>query len=279
MTSPATGLEPDPVLAPFVRVAARELQRALDEAEEGPDLAVIVARARELDPRIPEAMQLEAGALADVVPLSGPHRRGVSSDMLAAFTGPARDELERRLTGATPLPRRVAPTWRWRAVAAGALVAAAAVVVIWIGARREGFEREGDSSLMSAERTAEDREQGGRARAKGRASTAGSGRPRPSPVAPETTGAADDPSADDARSLADLDAEAQRLWAGGDVDGAARLFERIIRSGERSRVVELAYGDLMAIARQRGETARLAELRRAYVRRFPNGRFSADLAP
>ena len=73
-----------------------------------------------------------------------------------------------------------------------------------------------------------------------------------------------------------LDAEAQALWRAGDLDGAQAVFEQIVGKGGKSSLADVAYGDLLTLARQRGDHAREAELWRAYLRRFPKGRHADD---
>ncbi len=76
--------------------------------------------------------------------------------------------------------------------------------------------------------------------------------------------------------LAQLDRAAQDAWRVGDLPEAERLFARITVIGHRERVVELAYGDLFTLARQRGSSWREVVLWREYLVRFPNGQFSDD---
>jgi hypothetical protein len=77
-------------------------------------------------------------------------------------------------------------------------------------------------------------------------------------------------------SWAALDREARAAWRRGDREAARALFAAIVTSdAERSRV-ELAYGDLMVLARLSGDQAELRRLRRAYLRRFPSGLYAED---
>ncbi len=80
----------------------------------------------------------------------------------------------------------------------------------------------------------------------------------------------------DKRTLQTLDAQAQRLWRAGDLDGAARIFVRMTQHGGDQRYVELAYGDLVSLAQQRGRPEQIHALWREYLERFPGGRFSTD---
>jgi hypothetical protein len=76
--------------------------------------------------------------------------------------------------------------------------------------------------------------------------------------------------------LRELDAQAQALWRAGDLDGAEGLFEEIVAKGGKSSLADVAYGDLLTLARQRGKQAHEIELWRAYLRRFPRGRHADD---
>ncbi|MFO0636979.1 MAG: hypothetical protein U0168_29465 [Nannocystaceae bacterium] len=80
----------------------------------------------------------------------------------------------------------------------------------------------------------------------------------------------------------DLDAlrrmsdEARALWRAGDRVGADRRFAQVIAQGGRSPLVELAWGDRFAIARQLGDEAGLLSRWGTYLRRFPRGRYADD---
>ena len=76
--------------------------------------------------------------------------------------------------------------------------------------------------------------------------------------------------------LAALDALANKKWKAGDHKGATKLFEEIVRRGNRGRRADLAFGDLFSLARQQGLHQREASLRRRYLARFPRGRFADD---
>ncbi|MEM6293898.1 MAG: hypothetical protein AAGA54_21660 [Myxococcota bacterium] len=71
-----------------------------------------------------------------------------------------------------------------------------------------------------------------------------------------------------------LDRRAQAKWKAGDRGGAARDFRKIVKIGGRRKAVELAYAELFALARQRGDD--LSSLWRDYLRTFPKGRYAAE---
>ncbi|MEM7158427.1 MAG: hypothetical protein AAF799_36650 [Myxococcota bacterium] len=77
-----------------------------------------------------------------------------------------------------------------------------------------------------------------------------------------------------AERLRILDERAQSRWKAGDVQGAQKIYRALVRVGGRHPRVELAYAELFALGRQRGED--LAPLWRAYLRRFPNGRYTRE---
>lgn len=98
--------------------------------------------------------------------------------------------------------------------------------------------------------------------------------PEPEPVpepAPEPTKS---PTVSMADRLETLDKRAQQKWSAGDLDGARRDFRKIVRLGGKRKRVELAYAELFALARQRGED--LSGLWREYLRKFPKGRYARD---
>ena len=70
--------------------------------------------------------------------------------------------------------------------------------------------------------------------------------------------------------------EANNLWKRGDLAGATHRFEQIARAGRRTMLGELAWGDLFAIDRNIGDASRMIRRWKAYLRRFPRGRFADD---
>ncbi len=101
----------------------------------------------------------------------------------------------------------------------------------------------------------------------------------PEPVAPDPEVASEPapapaPTVSLSDRLATLDARAQKKWAAGDLDGARRDFRKIVKLGGKRKRVELAYAELFALARQRGED--LSGLWREYLRKFPKGRYARE---
>lgn len=93
-----------------------------------------------------------------------------------------------------------------------------------------------------------------------------------------TPGDDDAPSAEAARGVDEAIAGAERrarlARERGDAKAAAAAYRQIVRVGGRRRSVELAYGELFALARQQG--ADPGPLWRAYLRRFPRGLYAQD---
>lgn len=84
------------------------------------------------------------------------------------------------------------------------------------------------------------------------------------------------PKADPKPSLEEVDAAARAAWRGGDRAEARRLYGEVVRRGGKRNLAEMAYGDLMAIARQTGARGEEAKLWRAYLAKFPKGAFADD---
>ena len=88
---------------------------------------------------------------------------------------------------------------------------------------------------------------------------------------PRAKSSAPGPSRDD--RLRAIDAEARAAWAKGDLATAEAKFGELVRTGGRSSIADVAYGDLFSVLRQRGRTAQLPEHWRRYASRFPEGRY------
>ena len=74
--------------------------------------------------------------------------------------------------------------------------------------------------------------------------------------------------------LVRLDARARESWREGRYTHAIEDFERIVALGGRHQLAELAFGDLLTLARQgHGDET---TLQRRYLDRFPRGRYADD---
>ena len=79
-----------------------------------------------------------------------------------------------------------------------------------------------------------------------------------------------------AARLAELDARAQKQLAAGDTTGATTTLRKLVASGGKRSVVQLAYGDLFTLAHRGGTPADQRKLWREYLTKFPKGRFADD---
>lgn len=93
--------------------------------------------------------------------------------------------------------------------------------------------------------------------------------PKPTPQKARPRGPADD-------VLEQLDAEAQARWRAGDLAGAEAKFRELIRRAKKRSWIELAYGDLFALARQAHGAEQEQRLWREYLRKYPRGRHADD---
>ncbi|HWB76641.1 MAG TPA: hypothetical protein VG755_16865 [Nannocystaceae bacterium] len=211
--------------------------------------------------------------------------------VLDGLVGDARESIDRmvaqrrmrpipELAIARPIPRRRG------AIIAGVALLAAAVVLVLGGLRwvERGTQDDVDASREQAFSSQVEGGPDGVAHeveppVRPRAPTIAPPTPVPAPAPVIATPNAEPPrnavrpSVDQLRALAE---DAHRRWRAGDRAGAEAKFERIVKLGGRSSAAELAYGDLFALARQLHDTAKQRARWRAYVKRFPKGRFADD---
>lgn len=272
-----------------------EVRAELDDVPTPPPagLADVFARAQRIDPSlvlpIDEAERLDAiddDALDRVASI------GSLDTLIAgarAVLGAEADAMERR---GAPLPSVVVPARsgrsRWIATAAivGAMAAGLVLAIVaWRGDRLDdGTSREYSGANQTA--TVQESEQAA-------SREVIEARPRviaPAPAVPEVvvepepevvvepapevpTVRTPRPVASVDDRLAALDAEARAAWARGDRSGAQAAFESMVRIGGTRAIVDLAFGDLFELARQRGDSAAETKLWARYVRRFPSGRY------
>ena len=280
----------------FVADARQAAQRMRARSLAEPCFDDVVERARGLDPHVvpPAAERPE-----DVLELHGTERgtaaeEAALDEMIAgARAAVGRRVAHRRLDGvpAPPVATKPAPKRRsWIVAGALAMTAAAAVIGLFAMQSTALIEQdEVDSRGEQAARSTPSDRSEGHAHPAPPAPARKAPRPEPKeameveveeePViveeAPEKPRISAAERAEKRRTrLADLAAQAQREWRNGDLGEARRLFERIVAEGGRSRQAEMAYADLFALARQRGQGQ--GKLWRAYLRRFPRGRFADD---
>lgn len=267
-------------LDPFVEGYRSRLDTAVADREI-PDLDVVVRRAAVLNP---DAVPLDFDGVASE---RDPEYVAALSPLVQAY----RERLDEQIevsSGACAPRSRVRP---WMLVAS---LAAAALVVVWgVGELRAvRAQQHDDAQARSAAVDASQREvadgqaserqvQRVPSRTQRRATA-----PRVEPVTPQAPdvpqvpgAATDKPVAinkklDRDERIAALDAQARRAWKEGDRGTAQRRFRTIVKIGGRRKAVEIAFAELFSLVRQQGKQP-VADWK-AYLRRFPQGRYAAD---
>lgn len=250
--------------------------RMQDLGAEEDDL--LIGRARDLDQDEPLTETMSAGELAE----------------LAAINADARSLLdaaldERRLASipAVQLPRKRG-RWTWAAAAAIVLIAGVAGATSLVRSYSSDQAATDHTGFEAEDRAVPD-DNGGRTQTNAPVTheatvkhpdpeerptvvveDSASEPPPPAAPSPAQKTKADDLDA----KLARLDAEAQDLWRKRDLAGAEKKFRTIVRLGGRSEYAQQAYGELFAIAHQTHGPAEQEKLWRAYLRRFPRGRYA-----
>lgn len=98
----------------------------------------------------------------------------------------------------------------------------------------------------------------------------------PAPVAPAPTHSRVVARPSVGERLEAIDARGRAAWKRGDLAAAEAAFTELVRIGGRRPIVDIAYGDLFELARQRRDPASEARLWRTYLKRFPNGRYADE---
>lgn len=278
-----------PTLEDFAAALAGAVEAGLRENPPRSDLADVLARARAID-----AAAIPPGILATIGEAEHAEEHDRPDPGLASFAAAMRVQVERsvrdRELAAVPVPRR---PLRRRPIATAAVLAVAAVALLGWGWSRLGstvLDPDGARDPMGAAGAAIDTDDGARPY-HDRRDDSSKHAPALEPEAhepaatesiePELESApAPAPATVDrakaAPSLDELEARARERWAAGDLDGADALFRRVVRRAAKSSRAELAYGDLFAIAKQRGGRDALAGVWREYLRKFPHGRYADD---
>ncbi len=306
-------LHDDPELDAFLADVVDGVEYDVDDDGAVPDLAAVVALAHAMDPsRVSAAAVEEVAAYAPIVALDAGRRfRHTRDDLeMNAFVQQVRahvdQEVARELSQPQPQrePEREAPSasrYWW----VGALVAAALVLGIGIGTLQatrlfeESYTSEQNEALHS-DRADEEEPQAAVHRQPERTPVPAV-EPTPAPAPEDAPAHVDEEEAPlaaepEARrapkkrrakeivppqesledELARLDREAHAAWQAGQLGRAEQLFGEIARRDKTGKLAGLAYGDLFTLARQRGDKAREVALWKAYLKRFPRGRFADD---
>jgi hypothetical protein len=249
------------------------VERELAAVRVQPDLGDVLARARRLDPtraldrlaRVGDLDALVAGAHATIARAAENVERSAVAPIV--WTRPAR--------GA-----------RWAALAA---IAAAVLLAVGLGlglrarvldaSARPDYSganqtAEGDAWSEAAIETPPARPP--RAATTPRAPIVAPSVPAPAPIATPVDRREPARKRVVVDELAAIDREARAAWKRGDLAAAEAGFEALVRRGGRRSLVDLAFGDLFELARQRGDAAKDARLWRRYVERFPTGRYADE---
>ena len=276
-----------------------KIDAELARAQVRPDVDAVVRRARELDPEL----AVSDPSAAEVEPVVDD---GTDGAALAPFVAALRGRIDNTLDERRLRPQPVFVRQRRPGVVA-AVLALAAVVAIGIGIASvvDGDRLQGESGDAPRDLAGDLRD----GKQVGGVAEPATPRPRdrgpkkaavvpPSEVSPppaETPEAAPTPPPPPeieptaarrprarpkapkqtlAERLADLDAKAQAAWRSGRRGEAEAAYKEIVARGGRRREAELAYGELFALTRRRGGDP--APLWRAYLRKFPRGRYADD---
>jgi len=271
-------------LQPWVEAFSGRLDEAIEDEAPPADLAAVLERARELSASVPEDETIEAegeeqtpAAIAEALTPFVLAYRGQLNARVGDVAMPPRPG------GHSQTPMRVT-LW----IAGGAL--AAAMLLVWVVGELRGSDRAVAQDGPGVQAVDAVRESNAGGSAKTRVEPVVK-RPRKvapkrevvpieEPIAevPEEPEAVVEPDPEPKQTLGErideLDARARRKWRAGDRESAERIFRKIIAIGGRRRAVQVAYGDLFALVRQQGNDP--SSLWRAYLKRFPKGRFAAD---
>ena len=296
----------DPAFEAFVEDAREGIEREHERGGAAPDFLAMLEKARALDAAaVPDAWIEEAARLAPVIELREGRRLrqqhddsgmdAIVADVRAAMTHEIGVELARRVRSsdvAEAVPTR--RTWALGLAAAALLIIGSAGLLTAKLAERGGESRpleavaehrapavESELEARTVERdpaASESTDEDGNA---GETDTAEDGIADESAEVSSGDAAAGSSRArassqSVAERLAALDAEAHAAWKAGDLARARANFETIVAIGGRHRLADLAYGDLFTLARTAGDERREAQLWKAYLRRFPRGRFADD---
>ena len=278
-------------LTGFVVDSREALDRRIESAPRSATFDEMMQRAHALAPDVVDASKLaESSGLAPVVDLHRPREdNGLDRFVQEARGGVEAKVRERRMgpisTGPVPA---VAPAGGKRWIAAVVVAAAGLLGVVYFAAPQimtPSVTEEAEQALLIEDRAGTEGDAVERA-------------PEPVPKRPaeraEPAPAVEEPEAEPepevdvevprARprvpvakvDLVSLAAEAERQWRAGELAAAEKTLRKIVKRGGRSRHAENAFSDLFALAHRRGDRSARKRWWRAYLDRFPRGRFADD---
>ncbi|MGH1342194.1 MAG: tetratricopeptide repeat protein [Nannocystales bacterium] len=300
--------EPDPALAELVSEVATHLM-ATDEAV--PDFLAVVSRAHAIAPEtIPQSAVDEVGQYAPIISLkhAGRLKTGQHDPALDTFVGDVRGHVDHELVRARV--RRGSASGETdqgshRRGGFGIAIAAGLVLALGVGAGLATafdlggglWSAEGDApneAMLSPRPAVEQESQLAGGLANGAASNVEpvTPAPRPDPTSatpppqpqpqPQLSPAPVQHARPKRRArtpsrrerLAALERDANAAWQARKLDKAEATFRKIIAIDGRGSWGESAYGELFTLQRQRGRSS--VALWKAYLKRFPDGRFADD---
>lgn len=254
-----------------------------------PDFAAMVARARAQAPeRVSAEMVAEAAALAPVLDIrsrtAAPREPDLDTLVGDAKAGVDRMVEARRLEPIPPLRRSPRSRRMIAAIVTVSLAAAAAILVFAIPRMGGDVQTvDGSENPAQAFHNNDGEDPSGTAVVPAPREPAPQRLDSPPAIEPVVEVIDEAPEAtrprphhhsdDELRALSD---EAHALWRKGDRKGAEQRFVKITKLGGRGVLAELAWGDLFALARQMGDGGKPSARWRAYLDKFPRGRYADD---
>jgi hypothetical protein len=301
----------DPELDDFLADVVDGVEYDLDEDGAAPDLAAVVALAHAIDPsRVSATAVQEVEAYAPVVALeTGRRFRETRDDLdMHALVQQVRAQVDQEVARELSQPAAAVadePAQTRRYWWVGVLVAAALVLGIGIGAVQatrlfEAANETDQSEALHSDRADEDETRSAVHREPVEVEPESKPAREPEAIAPAPAPSVEEaiepePIASTQRSrskrrakevapaeetldekLARLDGEAAAAWRAGQLQRAEALLAEIVRLDAQGKLAGVAYGDLFTLAHQRKDKAREMALWKAYLKRFPRGRFADD---
>lgn len=307
--APQQGVGQDEALTGFVSEVSTHLANDLEDSDDPvPDFLAVVSRAHALAPNvIPQSAVDDVGQYAPIISLkhAGRLRTGQHDVALDTFVGDVRGHVDQELVreGSAASDEAANDTKRrggfGLAIAAGLVLAlglgAGLATVFDLGGGLWSLEADAPSeAMLSPHPTAEQESQlaGGAANGSKRlvevpppvlepdSEATALETPPDAPVevapAPGSRRRSKAPAKPASRRdrLAALEQDANAAWRAGKLDKAESTFRKIIALDGRGSWGESAYGELFTLQRQRGRSS--VALWKAYLKRFPKGRFADD---